>query len=366
MFDLEVLFDVERTTSLAAGNVFRPTAADGNGELASDEVGEIIAMEVVPPVTGGGTVENLEDIRIKLDDVEHPFVTSNGTDTTLMNPPETNIIGTEPGLISTGSIIKFGEPIIDHQRSSQPLLDSTGLKFKDKVTITAETGTGGTTANFRIRLWGMRYKIDQLVPLIGNTFGGSFSIRDRRRQRTLRAFKQPIEINQVKWTQLPGGLDQQVPKINPRLIFSENDKATTANIPFQLRFDTGNVSSERRNLRFDFDRFNNAFLVTHTGINSAANMSNAFWNVDGDDFPKSKWPITQNLNPKHFGRGISPGFNPDSLVYRATPELEKPLLIWDEIGFLAITDNGTSVSANVVQASVFGKFIEMGQTPPQS
>lgn len=359
MFELVVLGDWLNTSAISAGNLYRPTSVSGNGELASDEVGEVVFLEVVPPVTGGGAVENLENIKLILDDIEHPWINLQGTDTYLMTAPRTNI-KTNPYFNTQNEILyNFGMPMVDAVNSPAPLLMATCPKFKNDLRIQAQAGSGGTSANFRIRAWGYRYKVDQLNMLFGAVIGGQVGFNDRRNNRTLQFIKPDVPISKTAWTQLPGGMDQAVPKIQHFSRYAFNANATTANVPYQFRYDVGNVGSNDQNMRFEYDRFNNALLIERLGVRASANLEEVFLNIDGEDRPKSRIPTLSGLNPIHFGRGnpILPASQP---LYYQVPKFAKPYLVWNEIGYFAIVDNGSTVGANNVIAAMTGTHIEMG------
>jgi hypothetical protein len=350
MFELTVLGDWLSTGAIAAGNLFRPSAAAGNAELDSDEVAEIVKIEVIPPVTGGGVVEELRDIKLYLDGKLHDYINVIGTDTFNQNVPITNDFSNPP--------VFLGTPMIDAINQGNPLVNAICPKFSDDVRVQATAGAGGISANFRIRLWGYRYELDQLTRLFGSSLGGQLSVVDRRRDRTLSLTKPTVTINKENWTQLPGGLDQAVPKIFTFFRYAFNANPTTPNVPYQFRFDTGNVDSEDENLRFEYDRFDKALLVENLGVRAAANSLNTFIWIDGERHPDSAYPTLLNNNRLHFGRGnpLLPATLP---LYYPTYKLDKPYFIWNDIGYIAHTDNGVSIPANNVAISLSGRLIEI-------
>jgi len=351
MFELEVLGDWLSNAAIAAGNLFRPTALAGNAELASDEVGEVQFLEIIPPVTGLGVVESLQNVRLICDGKEHPFINIEGTETFLMAPPYTNIF--------KNKVVNFGTPLVDAVKTGTPLLIATCPKFAYDLRVQAQAGVGGITANFRIRAWGYRYELDQLTRVLGESIGGSFSVVDTRNNRTLENFKIPVSPSKTTWTQLPGGQDQAVPKINYMYRYAFNAAATVANTPYQFRYDNGNVLLDEENMRFEYDRVKNALIISGLGVNAPANLLQTFFNIDGWERPDRRYPTTQFNNPFHFGTG-APIIPAGLAMYFGVRELDKPYLIWDEIGYLACVDNGTPIAANQIAVTIFGTIIEFG------
>jgi hypothetical protein len=353
MFELEVLGDWTSIAAIAAGNLYRPTALAGNAELDRTEVAEVVYLEIIPPVTGLGVVEDLRNVRLILDGKEHPWININGTDTFLMAPPYTNIF--------KGGVIKFGTPLVDAVKTGSPLLLNSCPKYAHELRVQAQAGVGGITANFRIRAWGYRYETDQINRLLGDSVGGSFSVIDTRNNRTLDQFKIPVVPSVDTWTQLPGGQDQAVPKINFLYRYAFNANATTVNTPYQFRYDVGNVALDEENMRFEFDRVKSALIIQGLGVRAPANLLQTFFNIDGWERPDRRYPTQQNNNPFHFGLG-TPLLPAGIPMYHAVRELDKPYLIWNEIGYLASVDAGVAVPANNIAVSVYGVMIEMSST----
>jgi len=351
LFELQVLGDFLHTGSLAAGNVWRPTAQTGKTELEADEVAEVVYLEVVPPVKADGTAELLESINLILDGKKHPYININGTQTYLMAPPKTNIFG---------NLVALGVPMVNAAKMAAPLYEGTCPKYKNDLKIEVTAGTGGITESFRVRLWGYRYKVDQLASAVAPMLGGAINIEDKRRGRTLSIYKTPVSLTKEGWTQLPGGLDQAMPKINPLIRYAFNANATTVNIPYEFRYDIGNVNSEDENLRFDYDRYKNALVLKGLGVRAPANLAETFISINGEEHPDGRFPTTQYLNPIHFGNVhpiLSENFYPN--LYYPIPKLDKPYLIWNEIGYIACVDNGSQVAAGDIIVAINGTIIEM-------
>ncbi|GAH82359.1 unnamed protein product, partial [marine sediment metagenome] len=228
-----------------------------------------------------------------------------------MAPPKRSIWG--------GKLYSFGTPM-----SNNPLL-STTLKYSKDITFECLAGTGGITGDYRIRLWGYVYKVDELSQIFATMLFPA-ALVDRARGRTLPISKAPIVVNGDTWRTLPGGKDQSIPKINPFIRFAYNKNVTDGlQGDYQFRYETGNVDDSDENLYFDFDELN-ALLVESVGIRAdvIGRLAKTALKIAGDYHPKGLFPTTYADNPLHFGLVypfIHPGL-PELPFYYAIPKLE--------------------------------------------
>ncbi|GAI61827.1 unnamed protein product [marine sediment metagenome] len=88
-------------------------------------------------------------------------------------------------------------------------------------------------------------------------------------------------------------------------------------------------------------------------------MAKTALKIAGDYHPKGLIPTTLTNNPLHFG--WADPFFPDTIpLYYAIPKLERPYLIWNEIGQVIVQDDSTlAVVANGLAAALTGIRIEM-------
>lgn len=349
-FELQLLGDFVHTGAQPEGTVWRPTAQSGGGELDSHEVAEIVFIEIVPPVTDAGAAEPLENIVLVLDEKPYsPYINILGTDTFLAFPPATNAVW--------GEILAFGTPMVNAVKGGAPLLEGICPKYSKSVKVETRAGTGGITQDYQIRLWGYRYPVQELARLIG-VVGGTLEFRDLRTNRSFSVTKPQITPTWETWTQLPGGLDQAMPKINPLVRYARNANATTPNTPYQFRYETGDVATREENLYFPFDVENKALIVKGLGVRAPAHLESTFLNIDGKDRPKKRFPTTQNLNPLHFGRAYPP-LPAELPLYYTIPKLDRPYLIWQDKGYVAVQDDGTQIPANQITVALNGVLVEM-------
>ncbi|GAI88736.1 unnamed protein product, partial [marine sediment metagenome] len=224
---------------------------------------------------------------------------------------------------------------------------------------------------YRIRLWGYIYKVGEL-PRVFGTMGGGIPghpdlfalLVDRARGRELPIRKATIggiPVNGDTWRTLPGGKDQSIPKINPLIRYAYNLLATDGKSgDYQFRYQTGNVAETEENLYFDLDSLD-AILVVGLGIrpDAAGNLAKTALKIAGDYHPKGLIPTTLTNNPLHFG--WADPFFPDTIpLYYAIPKLERPYLIWNEIGQVIAQDGGTTaVLINALITALTGIRIEM-------
>lgn len=348
--ELQLLGDFYHTGTQADGSVWRPSAREGNAELDSHEVAEVVYMEVVPPINAG-TPEALEEIHLVLDEKSYEeYISILGTDTYLMCPPKNNIF--------KGGLLAFGTPMINAVKGASPLYEGVCPKFAKSVKIEAKAGEGGITQPYRIRLWGYRYPVQELSRLVGSV-GGRLEIRDERTNRALVVQKPVVAATWETWTQLPGGVDQAPPKINPLIRYAKNAKATTPGEAYQFRYDTGDVALRTEDLYFPFDIWNKALVVHGLGVRGPAALAYAFLNIDGRDRPKGRFPVAEPLNPLHFGKA-DPILPSDISAYFTIPKFDKPYLIWQDKGYVAVRDDGTSIAANQIVVALSGLLIETG------
>lgn len=356
--ELSVLFDLTHTGTQNAGTQWKPAAKDGKGELDAGEVAEIVFIEIFSPLDGSGNPEDLKKVYLVLDGKSYAdYVMLSGRYDSLMTPPKNNVWN--------GRLVAFGRGIRSALQEPVPALANTTPKFRRDVTVVTEAGASAVTADYRIRIWGYRYSKDVLPRILPQpVMPGGISISDRERGRILSLARPTLPIDYDHWTQLPGGLDQAVPKVNPFWRFARNANATTPNTPYIFRFSTGQVAEEFEDLYFPYDQENEALLVHGLGIRAGANLKETWVELTGDpdhkEHPKNRVPTLQFNNPLHFGHGY-PLFPQNLPVFFGIPAWQnKPLLIDDDKAYVAIQDNGAAVGADGVVVALNGVLIEKG------
>lgn len=350
----------------AANTWARPTPAAVGGELEKNERGEIVYAEIWSPLDIAFNDEDLRKVTIVLDGHDTgAYVSLSGVRTNNMVPPKDRIWG--------GRLYAFGTP-----RSNNPLLNTT-LKYKETVTVACLAGpnAAGITGMYRVRLWGYVYKDTELPGVFGTMQFPAYATESAR-NRTVNLIKDPIPVNADSWLLLPGGHDQSVPKVNPFARFAYNLLATNGQQgDYQFRFTAGGVLDEQENMYFEFDD-KDALIIEGLGVQPATDLltlgtlARTGLRIDGDYHPKgpttlaSLYPTDVNVNTRTYGLyAINPivmGFPIPAVVdfFSAIPKLDRPEMIWNEIGMVVVRDDGTAaVAANQVVVALTGIRLEM-------
>jgi hypothetical protein len=343
---------------MLANTQWRPAASAGviSTELDTKEMAEIKFVEVRSPILPDGTPEDLASIYLVLD--EEPTQTSinlTGRNDMSMAPPRQHMIN--------GMIIPLGDGIIDAMKGPRPLLDNTTLKFRSSARIVCTAGNAAITQPFSVRLWGYKYTERDLLKMLGGntTMPGQLTINEALRDRTFTVQRPTISINWENWDQLPGGVKQPKPSVMPFMRWAVNAQATTLNTPYMFRFERGQVAQEEQDLYWNFDQKEKALLIKGIGIRHAANLTYAAIvnTAEAKAHPKGRYLLAANNNPLHFGQA-TPIIN-EPYRYFAIPRFaEADHLIWKDLAYLAIWDNGqVPVAANSVQVAVNGVVFDL-------
>ena len=330
----------------------RPTPAAVFGELQADERAEVVYAEIWSPVTGLGVEEELRKVIIIADGEElGRYVSLSGIRATVMAPPKDRIWA--------GRLYSFGTPM-----SNNPLLNTT-IKVQQNVTVACLAGpTVAITQPFRVRLWGYVYKATELSRVFGSMIFPA-AMRDNARNRVLTLSKNPIPVNKDSWLTLPGGVHQSIPKINPFARYAYNLLATDGmQGDYQFRFETGGVTESDENMYWEFDE-KDALFLEGLGVKAVGTLARTGLRIAGDYHPKGPttrtalFPTTVGINELNFGH-LAPFAPVAHPYYAAIPKLARPYLIWNEIGYPVIRDDGTAaVGANTCLVVLTGIRLEM-------
>lgn len=348
--ELQILGDFLHAGAQAAGVWWNPTAASGNGELNSHECGEIVFVEIVPPVAAGPVVEVLTRVQLVLDNTLEQYNLLPGTDTYLVNAPRINMLN--------GIFLALGVPTWNASTGLAGALRATCPKFRKSVTISALAG-GAITASYRVRLWGYRYRAaDLLIPGVVPAIGGADVIVDPVTGRVSDPINRSVIVpTEDTWTQLPGGLDQATPKIFNFIRMAFNAAATTVNTPYEFRFDTANVATREEDLLFPYNVDKKIAVIKGLGVHAPANLLQTWIDIGGDERPYSRFPTTSGLNPLHFGNAGT--FVGGGTFYQTIPLLSDPVTIINEKAVVRVQDNGVSIPANQIAVIVNGTMVEL-------
>ncbi|GAI91974.1 unnamed protein product, partial [marine sediment metagenome] len=267
----------------AANTWKRPSQRDVGGELERDERAEVVFAEIFPPFSAPATGEALKKIIPVLDGQKYgEYISLSGELASLMAPPKLSIWGSK--------LYSFGTP-----KNNNPLL-STTLKYSHSITVECLAGATAITGDYRVRLWGYVYKVDELSRVFGIMGGGVpghpelFALLvDKARGRELPIRKDTpggIRVTGDAWKTLPGGNNQAIPKINPLARYAFNKVDTDGKSgDYQFRYTTGNVDESEEEMYFEFDD-KDALLVEGLGIRAVANLKETGLRIAGDYHPK--------------------------------------------------------------------------------
>lgn len=357
-FERRVLVEARHTGAQAAGETWRSPAVPGNGEVDSNEVWEVLRPVVIPPRSATGTPENLT-ARLVIDDRVYPDLVIPCTDTLLVNPPAHRIWQTpeEPKETPLRKQPKsFGRPMCRVGTGPMAIFRATCPKVRRRLQVETMAGTGGVTGDYVIRLIGYRYKAAALSRVV-QPLPAEASFTDPFTGRVFSLTKQ-LQVSPDTWTQLPGGLDQAVPKVLPYQRIATNSQATQVNTPYVFDY-PGNVASADEELVWDFDVQKRVLILQGLGFRYPDTLAWGWVNVGGNEWPKNRHSLLpRELSDRWFG-STYPRL-PEALpFYEPTPALEDQVLVWNEKAYVAVQDNGTQVAAGQIYVIVDGVLIEL-------
>ena len=348
--ELRVLHDNLFTSAISAGGSSSSVAS----ELQAGERAEVVAVEIFPPIASG-TPEILDYVTLVIDDDEKSkYTLFSGTDQRLTAPPAQNEL--------TKQWLALGIPLINLGNSNGLL--NTCPKVTKKIGVRAYAGTGGISANFRVRVWGIVYREDDL-PLWQSRgqIPTTVSLRPYVDPYTGVAvpISRDVAVNFDKWQALPGGWQQTRPTVLPLVRYCENNVASTGGQPFEPRYGAvTSVRDSREDMYFVHDDGDDALILTRFGIRTTSdNLAQAMVRIGGYDHPRGRFPTTRLNNPLQFG--WSWPRLPNTLpTYDVIPKLHTPQLIYKETGFPSFVDAGGSstVAANTTHMAIAGIYIE--------
>ncbi len=357
--EYQLLGEFKHTGSQAAGTVWRPTAASGNAELDTNEVAEVLFPEIEPPVSANGTPENLR-VNLVLDDKPYYY--------DLMEATKPKLVCARRQLMYMRQTRYFGQPVFAVRDGAMGMVQAVCPKYRKRVSIEALAGAGGITGDYTVRLYGYRYRSEDLPAVANIPIGGFLNLEDPATGRTAPISKTALVPTYDNWTQLPGGLDQAVPKIFSFTRFAVNAQDTTPNLIYEFRFETGGVATREEDLYFPYDTEKKVLVIKGLGVRAHANLKNVWVDVGGDERPKNRWPARADYNPLLFGdaSGLFFSFNPGTsnatasfTTYFTIPALEDRILVYNEKAVVRAVDNGTAVPAGGVTVALDGVIIEL-------
>ncbi|MCL6557605.1 MAG: hypothetical protein K6U74_02160 [Firmicutes bacterium] len=354
--EFRLLGEWKHSGAQAAGTVWRPTAAMGNAELDTNERAEVLYMEIDPPVSSTGTPENLL-VNLVLDDKPYYYDRMEGT--------KTKLVCARKKLMNMERTRFFGQPVFAVKDGAMGMAQATCPKYRRRVTIEALAGSGGITGDYAVRLYGYSYEPEDIPPV---SIGGFLNLEDPATGKVAPISKPALVPTFDNWTQLPGGLDQAVPKIFSFTRFAVNAQPTTPNLIYEFRFETGGVATRDEDLYFPYDQEKKVIIIKGLGVRAPANLKNTWIDVGGDERPKNRWPTRLDYNPLVFGdiSSLFFNFNPGTsdatasfTLYQTIPALEDRIMVHNEKAVVRVVDDGTSVGAGNIAVALDGVIVEL-------
>lgn len=366
------------TTNLAVGSNARVgtaaayTAVEGGVTyntpltIPSEGFGEIAGIEVFPGIVDGKW-EHCDYVKL--------FVGGQGYDDQIFNeltapglmPGKPDPLGAV-GLRYNQMPINLGLPMLLGGRPEDCAVKVPPGKPIEIEIGAAQSAEGGAalTQPWTVRVWLVRVQgVNKLKEALkfnssftgqnyydGNVMNCSFDLGDLEVSDKMpirsRMYGNPVKnlIPEVgtfdpleHWGKLPGGMEQDRPKMHVYSMFAKQMLATTTNEWYQFTLSGAKVQDKYAELYWDFTK-RDALKITHLGFKnpSFGTIKNLWMKRSGREI-ENQYEVQWAKNPFPM-----PAFrDPNALSYYGPAKLAKPLLVWNEIGELVMKDNGTSV-----------------------
>jgi len=316
--------------------------------LERNQVAEITTMEIFAPVTPDGKYLNLQRVIPYIDGVFlEQYINLPGKYDLLITPPWNGVVRWR---------FEFGEP-----RQRHPLR-STTLKVARRLGVRVFAGED-INVDFMIRFWGVLYEEEEtIVDVFGERLYGEgfeITVTEDVRNKTLTFTKPEVEVSLKNFDRLAGGVNQAPPKIMPFVTYAVNAKATTPNKPYEFKSEDGYVAEDWMNMYWNLDE-DEAVVLKGIGVRAVDNLKGLGVIIGTSEFPRDFYPADPDTNKWHFGLADVQGYS--TANWFGIPRLEfGGFLIHDEIGRVAVIDNGTSIPANTIHVACYGiRISELG------
>ena len=345
--DFGVLYESRLTNAIGAGQ----EENFGEVRLDADERWAITHIEFIPPLNVDGTPQPYGDIYLWVDGSAYgggatfrPIVDGQN----LMLPPLTRLYTVaKPSIMLdfTASFQPLGLPptFLGGLDNQNPLRD-TSIKVARRFAVTGRA-FGTVNQPRTIRVWGYKFKDRTTVERIyGTTVNYQLNFYDPTTNRRLTLSKTVTDPFN-NWSKLAGGNEQSEPSFEVLYRWAQPKNDTRPNTPYPLKH-PDNVDNLWNNMYFDLvEHPEEVIIITHLGTRPHPNQRYLLVVVNEQERPMGGWlttPSAPALNPLHFGVA-QPELNLP--LYFPLKTLETPILIMNEIGYVAIKDNGTPIPA---------------------
>lgn len=292
------------------------------------------------------------------------------------------------GLRYKGMPINFGMPMLLGGRPEECTPKITSGKPVE-IEIGAATAAEGGAALARpwtVRLWVVKVNgVDKLKEVLklqsaatgqgyydGNSMNCSFDFGDIAVSQKM-PYRSKLTNNPVKnmvpesgtfdplehWGKLPGGMEQDRPKMHVYSVFAKQMKTTTVNEYYQFVSSSQQVQDKLAELYWDFTK-RDGLKITHLGFkNPSVGVIKYLWLKRSGREIENVYEVQLAKNPFAMPRTR----DPTTQVFMGPTPLVKPFTVWNEIGSMEMKDNGTAVtpwsSTNADGCGIYAKGIRV-------
>ena len=335
------------------------------GYLTGKQVGEAKYMVVYSPVSAGGAIDDLQAVQLVLDGEPYSYIWLSARQDTNMAPAISRI--------RRNPLLSFGEPFLNRNGQVNAPTLATCPKFTDTITIQTLAGASNVTDDYTVEVWGYVYDSPLLAALAPVYGFGEQIIKDPGNSRQFVIPAKTVVAGgdwKTNWKKLPGGAQQNVDQgaIHKLIRQARNKNATTASETYKFQYQNSSnspaVTYQHQNLYWSLTA-NQAILAERLGVRSpqpsstGAELKAAWIETPSESqhrHPQGGIPAGYNLNEINFG--LAQG---ETNKFDAVPLLPQgPQLLWNEVAYPTVVDNGTSVAADALMMAFVGTLVQTG------
>lgn len=326
-------------TQLTAGNTWIPPVIGTDSET----ILEAYRLEIFPPTTALGAIQDLEYVQPTIYGSEYPELHIDE----LMFPP-----------------VNEASPVVGVDIGT-PILGARGLGYVPNVLQSACPKVGprqnfglnvkavaNITEDFIVRVHFMRVRTDAMLrKILGSAMTQNVTMQNIETNESQLFAKDPIPVSLSTFTQLSGGLAQNYPKVYPWITYAKNKVATTVNTPYSFDYSTY-VNKQYEDMDWNFDE-KEARVITHLGIKPHANSLKTRFYTDGRE--KNEW-----MTSGQYDNSLPvPLDATGAMVYQGLQKLKMPFQVWNQKARLEHQDNGTLIPVNGVTMNTKGYYLDL-------
>lgn len=316
---------------------------------------ELFGLELIGPVTAAGARQKIESIKILVDGAEVDDVVFNE----LMAPPyhaatmnKNPFFGGGDAALGLPNNLCFnlGVPMLmggSPMGASIKVGPQETLAFRIKAPRAAENGaTIDENVIIRANVAEAKTKevVERALSSYGLVTGGkvdqSFTVMDLSTNDKIEVSKTvPLDLD--NWTGLYGGRAASKPYVTNYITYAQNATATTENSAYRFTMDGNRVLHDDMKFYWNLNK-KRAIRLTHVAALEHANLEYMRMNINGRETPGNEWNII-NEDENMFPMPLDP--NALTAVYNGPASLPRAELVHNQIAYIEVKDNGTSVPA---------------------